>query len=91
MARDFTQPTTERGSMATAVLEKDEKIEKVWTLTGFDLCDSCGFQALVAVKGLDGELMFCGHHYNKIMNNPTGYTNMMAFMIQIIDERDRFK
>jgi hypothetical protein len=41
------------------------------------------------VKGSTGDLMFCGHHYEKIMNNPDAYTKMMAFMLEIIDERDR--
>lgn len=91
MAKAFTQSTTERGSMDTTVLEKNKIIEKIWTLDGHDLCDKCGVQALVSVKGLEGELMFCGHHYNKIMNSHTGYNKMMGFMIQIIDERDRFK
>jgi hypothetical protein len=43
----------------------------------------------VQVTGLNGELLFCGHHYNKIMNNPEGYKKMMSFMITIIDERDK--
>ncbi len=65
------------------------KIEKVWTLTANDRCDRCSAQAYVSVKGLSGELMFCSHHYNKVMDNAVGYDAMMKFAIQFIDERDR--
>ncbi len=35
-------------------------------LTARDRCDQgCGAAAKVLVKGLEGELLFCGHHYNK--------------------------
>ena len=30
-----------------------------------DRCDSCGAQAFVLVELINGELLFCGHHYNK--------------------------
>ena len=30
-----------------------------------DRCDRCGAQAFIIAKGISGELMFCGHHYNK--------------------------
>lgn len=30
-----------------------------------DRCDRCGAQAFVLAKGIQGELYFCGHHYNK--------------------------
>ena len=42
-----------------------------WTMTSEDLdkwigCDQCGSaQALYLVKLIEGELAFCGHHYNK--------------------------
>jgi hypothetical protein len=67
----------------------DEVVEKEWTLKATDRCDSCAAEALVLVTGLNGDLMFCGHHYNKIMDNAEGYKNMMAFMLSIIDERDK--
>ena len=67
----------------------DTEVEKVWTLTNNDRCDKCAAQAYVAVKGISGELMFCSHHYNKIMDNAVGYDAMMKFAIQVIDERDR--
>lgn len=62
---------------------------KVWVLNSEDRCDSCSAQALVQIKGIGGELMFCGHHYNKIMDNPVGYKKMMDFMYEIIDEREK--
>jgi hypothetical protein len=60
-----------------------------WILGPKDRCDSCNSEALVSVKGVSGELLFCGHHYNNIMNDKIGYEKMMAFMYEIIDERDK--
>jgi hypothetical protein len=62
---------------------------KVWTMNATDRCDSCAAQAYVWVKGISGELYFCSHHYNKIMDDPKGHEKMMGFMLEIIDERDR--
>ena len=62
---------------------------KEWTLKATDRCDSCNAEALVQVNGLNGDLLFCGHHYNKIMDNPEGYKKMMSFMISVVDERDK--
>jgi hypothetical protein len=64
-------------------------VEQEWILSAKDRCDSCEAQALVQVSGLNGDLLFCGHHYNKIMNDEVGYQKMMSFMISIIDERDK--
>jgi len=70
----------------------DEEVEsKQWTLSPLDRCDSCAAEALVQVTGINGDLLFCGHHYNKIMNSPEGYKKMMSFMITIVDERDKLK
>ena len=63
--------------------------EEEYQLSPKDRCDSCVAEALVQVTGLNGDLMFCGHHYNKIMDNATGYKNMMKFAITIRDERDK--
>jgi hypothetical protein len=62
---------------------------KEWILKATDRCDSCSAEALVQVSGIEGVLLFCGHHYNSIMNNPDGYKKMMSFMISVIDERDK--
>ena len=58
--------------------------DKEWSLTGQDRCDSCGAQAYVCVKGIAGELMFCGHHFNKADGE-----QLQAFSFEIIDERER--
>ena len=48
-----------------------------------DRCDRCGAQAFVLVKGITGELMFCGHHFANFEDNLT------KFSYEIVDERDR--
>ena len=58
--------------------------DKIWTLTALDRCDACDAQALVHVKGMAGELMFCGHHYNNADKEKLG-----AFAFEIIDEREK--
>lgn len=70
--------------MVTEEVKVDE-----WILGAKDRCDSCAAEALVKVAGISGDLMFCGHHYNKIMDNPEGYKKMLAFAISILDERDK--
>lgn len=59
------------------------------SLTANDRCDVCGAQAYVKTVGVSGELLFCGHHYEGIVNNAVGYDKMMKFAYQITDERDR--
>lgn len=66
-----------------------ENAVKEWILDANDRCDRCSAQALVMVRGVSGELSFCGHHYNKIMNDPVGYEKMMSFGFEIIDEREK--
>jgi hypothetical protein len=73
----------------TELMTEEATPVQEWQLKATDRCDSCGAEALVQVTGIDGILMFCGHHYNKIMNNPEGYKKMMSFMITLIDERDK--
>jgi hypothetical protein len=66
-----------------------EETKQEWKLSAKDRCDSCGSQAFVEVKGITGELLFCLHHYNKIMDSPIGYEKMMSFMLEVVDERDK--
>ena len=66
-----------------------EAEKKEFVLTPNDRCDSCGGQAYVSVTGLNGGLMFCAHHYNKIMNSPEGSSAMKSFALETIDERDK--
>lgn len=66
----------------------DQEVEEVvpskeYVLGPIDRCDQCSAEALVLVKGVAGELMFCGHHYNK---NEAALVN---FAYEVIDERDK--
>jgi hypothetical protein len=61
-----------------------------WTLTNNDRCDAeCSAQAFVKAVGVHGELLFCSHHYNKIVDSADGYEKLSQFAYQIIDERER--
>jgi len=62
---------------------------KQWKLKEADRCDKCRVRAYVLIKGSTGELLFCNHHYEKIMNDPKSYNKMMAFMLEVVDERER--
>jgi hypothetical protein len=76
--------------MARSIIKEHPSVkEEEYVLTAHDRCDSCSAQAYVMVKGAMGELLFCGHHYDKIMNNTEGYKKMMGFMLEVLDERDR--
>ena len=59
---------------------------KEWVLQASDRCDgpSCSAQAYVKAIGVSGELLFCGHHYNKYSGE-----KLEAFAYEIVDERDR--
>jgi hypothetical protein len=72
--------------MIDAIVENKE-----WVLGATDRCDQCAAEALVQVTGIKGNLMFCGHHYNKIMDDLMGYSKMMSFAISIVDERLKVK
>jgi hypothetical protein len=71
--------------MSTAVLDKKTQERK---LTVQDRCDAgCESQAYVKVIGKTGELLFCAHHYTKIMKDANGYLAMSTFVEKTIDER----
>jgi len=71
--------------MSTAILDRTAKRE----LTVHDRCDAeCTSQAFVKVEGGTGELLFCAHHYNKIMKDANGYLALTSFAIKTIDERE---
>jgi hypothetical protein len=57
---------------------------KEWVLTTADRCDVCDAQAYIHVKGVSGEIMFCGHHYDTSNSD-----KLKAFAFEIIDERER--
>lgn len=63
--------------------------QKVWLLDATDRCDRCQAQAYIKVIGNAGELLFCSHHYNKVMDDAEGYKKMMKFMVEVIDEREK--
>lgn len=66
------------------------KDQEEWTLTVADRCDAeCSAQAFVKAVGVNGELMFCSHHYNKITDNAVGYSQLEKFAFNIIDEREK--
>jgi hypothetical protein len=79
--------------MARPIIKEEPNIQNSiksdWVLNANDRCDRCSAQAYVKVKGSTGDLMFCGHHYDKIMNDPDAYIKMMAFMLEVVDERER--
>lgn len=80
--------------MARPIVKEHPSVKEQNPLEGYilnatDRCDRCNAQAYVMIKGSTGELLFCGHHYDKIMNNPDAYTKMMSFMLEVVDERDR--
>lgn len=87
MVMVFIQPTTESRDMHPSMIKEDQPKEFILTLA--DRCDRCGSQALVMIKGVSGELMFCGHHFNKVMNDPVGYEKMMSYAFEIVDEREK--
>lgn len=72
------------------MIDSDVKINE-WSLSPKDRCDRCQAEALVSVVGLNGELLFCGHHYNSIMSNPDGYKKIVDFAITITDERSKLE
>jgi len=41
------------------------------------------------VEGVTGQLLFCNHHYNEIMDSSGGYEKMMKFAFNVTDERER--
>jgi len=59
------------------------KEEIKYQLTALDRCDRCEAQAYVKASGVNGELLFCGHHYKKAESK----INEWAF--EIIDEREK--
>lgn len=62
---------------------KKEQEEKIYQLTAFDRCDRCGVQAWVKASGVNGQLLFCSHHYNKSKEK------IQEWAYEIIDERER--
>lgn len=55
---------------------------KVQVLKVSDRCDACGSQAFVWINGVNGDLLFCGHHFAKYEDK------LKEYAFEIIDERD---
>ena len=73
----------------SSIAESHPSTQKEWQISLADRCDRCNAQAFVKVVGVTGELFFCSHHYNKIVDNAVGYDAMMKFAYEVIDEREK--
>lgn len=62
--------------------ELKEKVLKI-----ADRCDRCGAQAFVLAKGINGELYFCGHHYNKFKDGINSWSFEIINEIDSINEK----
>lgn len=64
---------------------------EAWIITANDRCDTkeCGAQAYIKAIGVTGELFFCNHHYENIVNSTVGYDKMIKFAFDIVDEREK--
>jgi len=63
-------------------IKEKEEVEK-YLLTSLDRCDRCSAQAWVIAKGVNGELFFCGHHFDKFS------AKVVEWAYDIVDERHR--
>ena len=61
--------------------EVSREVKPAYILGPSTRCDSCSAEALVLIKGVAGELMFCGHHYTK------NEEALKEFAYEVIDER----
>jgi hypothetical protein len=73
----------------SSVTEGNSSAQKEWQISLADRCDKCNAQAFVKVVGVTGELFFCSHHYNAIVDNAVGYDAIMKFAYEVIDEREK--
>lgn len=68
-------------TVETVKVEELEAAEPVPVLSMTDKCDKCGHQAYVLAKGIEGDLMFCGHHYRDYE------IDLISWAFEVIDER----
>jgi hypothetical protein len=73
----------------SSIANNHPSTEKEWQITLLDRCDKCNAQAFVRVVGVTGDLLFCSHHYNAIVDNAIGYDAIMKFAYEVIDERKK--
>jgi len=69
----------------TAEAVEDVVVEKTYVLGPQDRCDSCQAEALVWVNGVNGELLFCRHHFNK------HEAKLREYAYEIVDERSKLE
>ncbi len=65
----------------TETVDTQEEVKERQTKTS-DRCDACGAEAFVWVNGINGDLYFCGHHFNK------GEAKIREYAFEIIDDRE---
>lgn len=65
---------------------KQEKMQER-VLKQADRCDRCGAQAFVLAKGIQGELFFCGHHYNKNKDSVDSWAFEVINELDFINEK----
>lgn len=58
-------------------------------LTLQDRCDRCGAQAFILAKGMQGELYFCGHHYNKTKDAINSWAFEVINELEFINEKNQ--
>lgn len=63
--------------------ETKEKILKI-----ADRCDRCNAQAFVLARGIQGELLFCNHHYNKSKDSIDSWAFEVINELDTIDENN---
>jgi hypothetical protein len=68
-----------------AKIKENKKEEVQYELTALDRCDRCNAQAWVLAKGVNGELYFCSHHFNKYSEE------LVKWSYDIVDERIRLQ
>jgi hypothetical protein len=68
-------------------VEIKEEVKREKQLKIADRCDRCNAQAFILAKGIQGELYFCGHHYNKYKENVDSWAFEVINEIDSINER----
>jgi hypothetical protein len=59
--------------------------EQIDQLNAHDRCDYCQSQAYVWINGVNGDLLFCGHHFAKHEDK------LRAYAFEIVDERHKLE
>ena len=63
-----------------------ETKDRILTLS--DRCDRCNAQAFILAKGIQGELFFCGHHYNKTKEAIDAWAFEVINELEFINEKN---